>query len=79
VVAVGETLTVVPLVTVMLPGVITPVPLKNTPVRLADPPALTVAGLAAKLDIDGAAGTGVTFTLADAVVVVPVELVTVKV
>jgi hypothetical protein len=59
VVAVGLTLTGVPLVTVILPGVITPVPLANTPVRFELPPDPTVVGLAAKLVIVGA-GTTVT-------------------
>jgi hypothetical protein len=52
-VAAGVTLTAVPLVTEMLPGVMTPLPLENTPVRLADPPASTVAGLATKLAMKG--------------------------
>jgi hypothetical protein len=59
VVAVGLTLTGVPLVTARSPGVITPVPLANTAVRLELPPAVIVAGLAAKLVIVGA-GTTVT-------------------
>jgi hypothetical protein len=40
----------------MFPGVITPVPFEKTPVRLADPPAVTAVGLAAKLVIVGAEG-----------------------
>jgi hypothetical protein len=53
VVCAGETLTAVPLVTVIFPGVMTPVPLAKTPVRLADPPAVTAVGLAVKLVIVG--------------------------
>jgi len=49
----GETLTAVPLVAVMFPGVMTPVPLVNIPVRFADPPAVTAVGLAVKLVIAG--------------------------
>ena len=45
----GETLTGVPLVAGRLPGVITPVPLAKTPVRLVDPPAVMIVGVAAKL------------------------------
>ena len=56
VVCAGETLTAVPLVTLIFPGVITPVPFEKTPVRLAIPPALTAVGLAAKLVIVGSAG-----------------------
>ena len=37
----------------MFPGVITPVPLANTPVRFADPPAVIVVGLAVKLVMAG--------------------------
>lgn len=58
----GLTLTAVPLVTVRLPGVITPVPLANTAVRLELDPELIVAGLAPKLVIVGA-GTTVTVTV----------------
>ena len=57
VVVVGLTLTAVPLVTVRLPGVITPVPLEKTAVRLELPPARIVAGLATKLVIVGAGFT----------------------
>jgi hypothetical protein len=63
VVARGAILIGVPLVTAMFPGVTIPVPFAKTPVRSAVPPAAMVAGLAAKLLIDGAAGTGVTSTL----------------
>jgi hypothetical protein len=58
VVVAGLTLTAVPLVAARLPGVITPVPLENTPVRLELPPTATVAGLATKLVIVGAGGGG---------------------
>jgi hypothetical protein len=53
---VGETLTAVPLEAVRFPGVMTPVPLAKIPVRLADPPAVIFAGLAAKLVMAGSAG-----------------------
>jgi hypothetical protein len=43
----------------MLPGVITPVPLTNTPVRVALCPAVIVAELAVKLLIEAAGGGGV--------------------
>ena len=59
VVAVTVTLTEVPLVTVMFPGAILPVPLEKTPLRLADPPAVTDDGLAEKLEMTGAAGVEV--------------------
>jgi hypothetical protein len=48
-------MTAFPLVAAMLPGVITPVPLLKTPVKLDDAPAVIEAGLATKLVIDGAA------------------------
>jgi hypothetical protein len=53
VVTAGLTLTAAPLVAGRLPGVITPVPFANTPVRLALPPTVIVAGVAAKLVIVG--------------------------
>jgi hypothetical protein len=56
VVVAGLTFTAVPLVTGRLPGVIAPVPLTKTAVRLALAPALIVAGVAAKLVIVGAGG-----------------------
>jgi hypothetical protein len=56
VVAEGLTLTGVPLATATLPGVITPVPLAKTAVRLALVPASMAAGLAAKLEMDGGVG-----------------------
>ena len=52
-VAVGLTLTGVPLVTAMLPGAITPEPPLNTAVKLELAPYAIVAGLAVKLVIDG--------------------------
>lgn len=55
VVAVGLTETGVPLVTEMLPGVMTPVPPANTAVRLELFPLVIVTGLAAKLVIVGPA------------------------
>jgi hypothetical protein len=57
--------------------VITPVPLAKTPVRLADPPAVIDAGVAAKLVIVGAAAF--TVTVAVCWTVAPAELVTVRV
>jgi hypothetical protein len=53
VVAVGLTLTPVPLVAERLPGVITPVPFEKTPVRLELAPELMEAGLAVKLLMEG--------------------------
>jgi hypothetical protein len=73
---VGLTLTAVPLVTVRLPGVITPVPLAKTAVRLALPPTVIVAGFASKLVIVGA---GTTVTVAVAVTAAPLVGVTVRV
>lgn len=49
---VGLTLTAVPLVAAMLPGVITPEPPVNTPVKLELDPDSIVVGLAAKLVIE---------------------------
>ena len=54
-VVVGLTLTGVPLVIAVIPGVITPEPPLNTAVKLALDPDSIVAGLAAKLVIDGGA------------------------
>jgi hypothetical protein len=76
VVAEGLTLTGVPLVTGIGPGVITPVPLAKTPVKLELPPGPTVVGLATKLVIVGAA---MTVTLVDSVAAVPAGGVTVSV
>ena len=53
----GLTLTAVPLVTAIFPGVITPVPLANTAVRLELPPVVIVGGAATKLLIVGAGFT----------------------
>ena len=75
-VAVGLTLIAVPLVTARLPGVITPVPLANTAVRLELAPAAMVVGLATKLVIVGA---GTTVTVTTCVTAVPLEGVTVRV
>ena len=50
----GFTVTAVPLVAEMLPGVMTPVPPVKVPVRLELWPELIVAGLAVKLLIVGA-------------------------
>jgi hypothetical protein len=49
VVALGVTLTAVPLVAARLPGVITPGPPANIPVRLALAPAVIAVGLTTKL------------------------------
>jgi hypothetical protein len=53
VVVVGLTLTATPLVTERFPGVTTPVPPVKTAVRLELDPASIVAGLGAKLEIEG--------------------------
>jgi hypothetical protein len=52
----GATVTGTPLLTVRLPGVMTPVPLEKTPVRLEVDPAVIEEGLAVKLEIDGETG-----------------------
>ena len=70
-------MTAVALVAAMFPGVMTPVPLAKTPVRSADPPAVTVAGFAVKLVIVGA--RGVTVTVTPWVAVSPIALVTVRI
>ena len=68
-VVVGPTFTGVPLVTVMLPGVITPVPFEKSAVRLAPlPPAVIDEGLARKLVM---VGGGYTVTVAVCVIAVP--------
>ena len=72
----GLTLTGVPLVAGRLPGVITPVPLAKTAVRLELPPTVIVAGLATKLVI---AGAGTTITVTVWVTAAPLEPVTVMV
>jgi hypothetical protein len=77
VVAVGLTLTGVALVTVMFPGVITPVPPVNSAVRLELLPAAIGVGVAVKLEITG---TGSTLIVACCVAdVPPLVAVTVKV
>jgi hypothetical protein len=76
VVVAGLTLTAVPLVAARLPGVITPVPLANTAVKLELPPAPIIAGVATKLLIVGA---GTTVTVAVCVTAAPLEGVTVSV
>jgi hypothetical protein len=43
----------------MLPGVITPAPFTNTPVKVALAPAVMVAGVATKLVMEGTGGGGV--------------------
>ena len=53
VVVAGLTLTGAPLVTLISPGVITPVPLTKSAVMLALDPASIAAGLAAKLVMEG--------------------------
>jgi hypothetical protein len=76
VVAVGLTVTATLEVAARLPGVITPVPLAKTPVRVALCPAVMVVGLATKLVIDGA---GFTVMVAVDVTAVPLAGVTVRV
>lgn len=63
VVAAGVTATAVPLVTGILPGVITPVPPEKTAVRFEDMPAVIVGRLATKLAIAGGAGFTVIVTV----------------
>ena len=74
-VAVGLTLTAVPLVTGILPGVISPVPPAKTAVRLELLPEVIPSGLAAKLVIT----EPVTVTVTVCVTAVPVVGVTVRV
>jgi hypothetical protein len=52
----GLTVTAVPLVAAILPGVMTPVPPEKTPVSVALWPAVIVVGLATKLVMTGPAG-----------------------
>jgi hypothetical protein len=78
VVAAGLTLTAVPLVTLIFPGVITPVPFVKTAVTLELDPAAIVPGLAVKLVIVGT-GAAVTVTVAVCVAAAPLEGVTVSV
>jgi hypothetical protein len=61
VVLAGLTVTATPLEAAMLPGVMTPVPLAKTAVKLELPPAVMLAALAAKLVMD--AGGVCMFTL----------------
>ncbi len=64
----------------MFPGVMTPVPLVKTAVRLDEPPAVIVGGLAMKLEIAGGAGPlELTVTVVAMVVLMPAVLVTVRV
>jgi hypothetical protein len=56
VVLAGVTSVAIPLVTGMLPGMTSPVPLANTPVRLIEVPAVIMLGLPAKLLMAGAGG-----------------------
>jgi hypothetical protein len=76
VVAVGLTLTAVPLLTAIFPGVITPVPFANTAVKLELPPVAIIAGIAPKLVMIGA---GFTAIVAICVIAVPLDGVTVRV
>jgi hypothetical protein len=59
VVAAGLTVIAVPLVTATLPGVITPDPFTKVPVNVAFAPAVMVAGLATKAEMEGTSGGGV--------------------
>jgi hypothetical protein len=76
VVTIGETEVGAPLDTAMFPGVITPEPPANTPVRVVDVPAVIGDAAAVKLVIVGAATT---VTAAVCVVAVPAAFVTVSV
>jgi len=77
VVTVGLTGTEFPLVTEMLPGVMTPVPPANTAVRVVPPPPAVIVDAAdVKLVIVGA---GYTVTVACCVIAVPTGGVTVRV
>jgi len=58
---VGVTVTAVPLTAAILPGVITPVTLTNTPVKVVLCPAVIVAELVVKLVMEAAGGGGVEF------------------
>ena len=72
----GETATALPLLTEMLPGVMTPVPPEKTAVRLELDPAVIVEGLAVKLLMDGGE---ITFTVRDFETDLPLEPVTLSV
>jgi len=79
VVALGLTLTAIPLVAGVFPGVITPVPPVKTAIRVVLAPAVIVGDAAVKLVIDGVVTKGVTVTVAVCVTAVPVVGVTVSV
>jgi len=79
VVAVGLTVTAVPLASGRLPGVITPVPPVNTPVSVALVPETMLAGVAVKLVMLAGATAGLTVTVAVCVTGVPPDGVTVSV
>ena len=57
-VAVGLTVTAVPLIAGRFPGVMTPVPFTKTPVNVALAAAVMVAGFATKLEMEGTGGGG---------------------
>jgi hypothetical protein len=73
----------VPLVTAILPGVITPAPLLKTPVKVAEPPWVTLAAVAevVKLVMEGSTAVLLvpTFTETELVTDTPLEFVTVSV
>ena len=75
-VAAGVTVTAVPLVAEILPGVMTPAPLAKTPVSVVLAPPLMVVEPATKLAM---VGMGSTVTVAVAVAAAPLEGVTVRV
>jgi ABC-type nickel/cobalt efflux system permease component RcnA len=77
VIVVGLTLTAVPLVTEILPGLMTPVPPEKTAVRLELVPVSMVGGAATKLVM--MAGTALTVTVVVAVTASPLLGVTVSV
>jgi hypothetical protein len=79
VVEMGLTVTTVPLVADRFPGVMTPVPLAKTAVRVEVPPAVIAAGFATNLEIDGPGRAPFTVTVAAWVTVVPEAPVTVRV
>ena len=68
VVAAGVTLYATPLAAEIFPGMMTPLPLLNTPVSWATPPVVMLMGLAVKLVMVGMSGAGTTVTVAVAVV-----------
>jgi hypothetical protein len=71
----GETLNALPLTATSFPGLMDPFPLVNTAVRSVDSPGKIVAGLPAKLVIDGG-GAAVMSTRSVFVAVAPAEFVT---